>query len=957
MIASRDIKHPMLRTDDMWKSKDKLRAVLGRYISAPYATSYSENNLRNVVGQFAEVGIAPTRLPRQQRWDSRYNYRTSKGYTFRNSATIIDNIEGSFPTIAGDRTFNSVRNSFKGPNKGSNIVLDYKISTFPPGSPKNIPGQETGVIHIRRDTKAFQAWKSYGNYSRFGNYRWSHSVIQKFLFGYYVIYRSSYSPSAETVRLPGKTYEIRRTPITRLGNSNIPVPGILEGILDIPILDHTSIIYLADASEDITKASGLNVSVEPTYNFYASTTPPYELVSAPSSIKEHHLPNVYLLESELKNTGSTLLAPFHEEALTLGGTVDWFETQVGVAKTVTTEVEDRFYDAYSEGLQAFQNGDSEAYSNIDSNLSLSNKNFAILHSDLGVLEEDRISFQTIPFYNKIILGNDLSSASGKNSNIRIFNHLSNNNETKNFIDILQMETILRLTTETNENLGSRKFNTMVKKFSRSPEKNPTSYRFYIGNQEYTLLYDLQELMEDYEFNNRGLAIADLINSFSSSDESDNDSDMISELPFRLIRDYNIPEEEREINPEHVSEASINMFESDSTSAYIPRVIRTLEEVYSNMHAHVETLLYIIKKKASADGPVIQTFYVSPHFSNSSAAASYFYDTQVKYGKKYFYQIEKVVAIFGNEYVYMPTPDERDMYYAIRPGRPGWTFRRIPYANKMSVKVAVVPYVVPASGIETLILDKPPVPPEISFYSYKGIDNKIKILLNSGTGEFESKPVLINDADKEYFVDEYRSQARDYTVPAAQALQKKITFKSDDPVDRYQLFKLDVKPESYADFANTQIVIDPPLAIPGDITDTIEPNRKYYYCARALDVHDNVSNPGHIFEIEIINNNGQIFLRQQAIRYEKEKDVCSKSGRRFIYIEPTFQHVTFPEENENMITANPSPSTPPDSNILGEPDVDKVWGKTFKVRITSNKTGRKMDLNLTFKNSGITNTSE
>ena len=59
----------------------------------------------------------------------------------------------------------------------------------------------------------------------------------------------------------------------------------------------------------------------------------------------------------------------------------------------------------------------------------------------------------------------------------------------------------------------------------------------------------------------------------------------------------------------------------------------------------------------------------------------------------------------------------------------------------------------------------------------------------------------------------------------------------------------------------------------------------------------------------------------------------------------------------LITEVPNPQNAPDSNILGVPDVDKVWDKVFKVRLTSKKTGRKIDLNLTFKNTGITNTSE
>ena len=137
-------------------------------------------------------------------------------------------------------------------------------------------------------------------------------------------------------------------------------------------------------------------------------------------------------------------------------------------------------------------------------------------------------------------------------------------------------------------------------------------------------------------------------------------------------------------------------------------------------------------------------------------------------------------------------------------------------------------------------------------------------------------------------------------------------------------------------------------------DEIFPNRKYYYVFRSIDVHGNLSNPTYIYEIEIVDNNGQIFLKQDVIRYEAPKPDFVKPARRFVYIEPAFRQIIFPE---GTVTGPPSVDTPPLSSILGDTGVDKVWGKTFKVRVKSKQTGRKVDLNLTFKNTGIVNASE
>jgi len=281
--------------------------------------------------------------------------------------------------------------------------------------------------------------------------------------------------------------------------------------------------------------------------------------------------------------------------------------------------------------------------------------------------------------------------------------------------------------------------------------------------------------------------------------------------------------------------------------------------------------------------------------------------------------------------------------------------KVPLENRPSVRALVVPYLAGA-GLWAKIMDAPPVPPELRFYPYKGINNKLKVMLNSSTGKLQVPPVIIEEGDREYFLSEYHTQTGDWTTTFEEMVEAggTIFFRSDDPVDAYELFKLDRMPQSYAEFAGSMIPIDPPKGVPGDITDILEPNRKYYYCARSIDVHGNRSNPTHIYEIEIVDNNGQIYLKQGVLRYEPPKEDFLKPGRRFVYIEPAFRQLALQEGTD---VGSPGITVPPISGILGETDIDKVWGKTFKVRITSKQTGRKMDLNLTFKNSGIVNASE
>ena len=281
-------------------------------------------------------------------------------------------------------------------------------------------------------------------------------------------------------------------------------------------------------------------------------------------------------------------------------------------------------------------------------------------------------------------------------------------------------------------------------------------------------------------------------------------------------------------------------------------------------------------------------------------------------------------------------------------------------NAPSIRAVVVPYVV--GGIEAVVIDRPPVPPEISFYPFQGVNNQVEILLNSSTGRITAKPVAIMDGDAEMFEDQYLHQygnSMSFTEIATQ--EKTLEFVNDDPVKSYQLFRLTGAPQSYVDFNSAGIVdLDPPYGIPAAFVDILLPNQKYYYCARSRDIHNNLSNPTFVFELELVDNNGQIFLRQEVYTFPTVQAQSTKPGRRFIYVAPSLQQAALEHAQVAAIAVVNTAEAPPDS-ILGSFDLnetfDPVWEKDFKLRITSKKTGRKLDLNIKFKNSGIVNQTE
>jgi hypothetical protein len=194
---------------------------------------------------------------------------------------------------------------------------------------------------------------------------------------------------------------------------------------------------------------------------------------------------------------------------------------------------------------------------------------------------------------------------------------------------------------------------------------------------------------------------------------------------------------------------------------------------------------------------------------------------------------------------------------------------------------------------------------------------------------------------------------------------KINFFSDDPNTTFEVFRLETKPKSYRDFANGKYIeitagefdSDPcKTASAASFVDNIQPNKKYYYTFRAVDPHGNISNPSVVYELEISYDGASPFLVQNIIDFEPEKNPPQQISRKFkkyLRIRPAFSQTRLNleksqliDENGNLISATTRASQGGNWIRLGTDD-ETLWGKTFKIRVVSRKTGRELDLNITF----------
>ena len=276
----------------------------------------------------------------------------------------------------------------------------------------------------------------------------------------------------------------------------------------------------------------------------------------------------------------------------------------------------------------------------------------------------------------------------------------------------------------------------------------------------------------------------------------------------------------------------------------------------------------------------------------------------------------------------------------------YTIQMVPAA-----RIVEVPYYT-ATGI---VLSNPPPPPEISITPYRAVNDQLLFGFDASFTEVEQVPVHIEPEEEELFNHHYIAQGKFPGTP--------LLFKSDDIPAFFQVYRLDKPPESYTDFAGNKRASVSTLISHPDKTmrttsntylEALQPNIKYYYTFRTEDFHGNVSNPTVVYEIELVDDAGSVYPIVRTYEFPITSDkVSSKTMKKMMQIIPKFEQVTANLEENIIDTAEgipwEDPNDPPEIR-LGSPTLagEQVWDKRFKIRLTSKKTGKKIDLNVTFE---------
>jgi len=123
-----------------------------------------------------------------------------------------------------------------------------------------------------------------------------------------------------------------------------------------------------------------------------------------------------------------------------------------------------------------------------------------------------------------------------------------------------------------------------------------------------------------------------------------------------------------------------------------------------------------------------------------------------------------------------------------------------------------------------------------------------------------------------------------------------------------------------------------------------------------------SNPTPVYEVELVDDDGAVYLLIRTVDFDiLHPPPTSKTMNRLLHVRPSIGQAIvnpiilddyhFDAASSALAHADRSGKIP-----LGA-GAKSIWGKTFKVRVTSKETCRKLDLNVKFETNHLKDTGK
>lgn len=252
-----------------------------------------------------------------------------------------------------------------------------------------------------------------------------------------------------------------------------------------------------------------------------------------------------------------------------------------------------------------------------------------------------------------------------------------------------------------------------------------------------------------------------------------------------------------------------------------------------------------------------------------------------------------------------------------------------------------------------VLDNPPN--DLNVVPNYALDNSNRILFDIFYETFRSQPYprAITEADKT--VKSQYLNAKDY-ISSTNVEKPTVS-----PANTIQIFRLTEKPKSFQDFegnelSNVSLEIDGSehSYTTGLFSDIVKSNVKYYYLFRAVNELGIAGNTDTVIEAELVNDGGYKYAQFEVLFEEDlSVDIYKDKNEKFKNIFQLVPNLSQTIFDDSEVDYTQSAKSQYNKLVIGNSSNEElIWSETFKIRLTSKKTGKKIDLNITYNDPSV-----
>tara|TARA_Y100000034_G_scaffold92957_1_gene112407 strand:+ start:2596 stop:5133 length:2538 start_codon:yes stop_codon:yes gene_type:complete len=431
---------------------------------------------------------------------------------------------------------------------------------------------------------------------------------------------------------------------------------------------------------------------------------------------------------------------------------------------------------------------------------------------------------------------------------------------------------------------------------------------------------------------------------------------------------------------------------DDTITYLENAdnfeITSIEDLYNLENSSKETIAYRIEKiggQPTGDSNtqnVLQNYW---YFNSDQIDNLNFFDSQVKYGEDYTYRVYAYVLVTGKKYNFSDFRLSRQLgttdlstseypcleFYDPQTGNPadqllyGWEDNYLSGSNTYATNAQIIAnnsycadfylnyepnvrlFEIPMALKTLRVMDNPPNTFDVTPYHIKNTSQTIGFTIAYETFYDElSYPKTITDADvinKAHYL-----HGKDLLETS------EITLESVSRQRYVDVFRLDRKPTALTDFKNNQVSrVEMKRGNEEfsystiDYRDRIKTNQKYYYLFRIVNDQGIAGPVSVIYEAQLVNDGGYVYsVFNILFEEELSREIFTEPFTQFkklFQLRPNISHLIL---NTDDVDFNETAHSQLGNVSVGNAD-STIWNKTFKLKITSRKTGKKIDLNVTY----------